>query len=409
MNRLLAVLSAGVLTVVFTSLAFAQAPLTLTMNEMNSSRQSGIATLTMMGGQTEVALAIRAGAADVAQPVHIHEGSCDSLGSVKYPLTDVMGGKSTTTVEIGLDALIQGDFAINVHKSGPEISVYVSCANIGAPGASVIRISEATLGNILTDGEGRALYLFTKDERNKSNCSGGCATAWPPLLTGGDPQAGPGVNRGRLGMISREDGSAQVTYNGWPLYYHAKDAQPGDITGQDRGGVWFVVHAAGGGPIQGNAPVAMAETSLGTIIVDASGRTLYLFTKDDLNKSNCSGGCLRAWPALLTVGAPKAEEGVTANLLATISREDGAMQVTYNGLPLYYYARDVKPGDTKGQNVGKVWYVVSTSGNAIGLTPAALPKTGDDLLGGLLGLSAVAGALLIVGGLWTRRRLGAMR
>jgi predicted lipoprotein with Yx(FWY)xxD motif len=89
------------------------------------------------------------------------------------------------------------------------------------------------------------LYLYTKDTPNTSTCYDQCATNWPPLLTTADPIAGEGVDAALLGTTTRTDGSIQVTYNGWPLYYYAKDAAPGDATGQDVGSVWYVVSAAG--------------------------------------------------------------------------------------------------------------------------------------------------------------------
>ena len=95
------------------------------------------------------------------------------------------------------------------------------------------------------DGGGNSLYLFTNDQRNASTCSGGCAGAWPPLVTVGDPVAGEGIEGDLLGMITREDGSVQVTYNGWPLYRFSGDQAPGDTKGQEVGGVWFTVSTAG--------------------------------------------------------------------------------------------------------------------------------------------------------------------
>ena len=158
------------------------------------------------------------------------------------------------------------------------------------------------LGAILTDPTGRTLYLSTNDERKVSKCSGGCAEAFPPLLTFGDPLAEEGVTEGALGTLDRQDGAMQVTYNGWPLYYFAADAQLGSAMGQDVGDIWFAV-SVHGGPIQDNALVTTSEhPELGTILVDASGRTLYLFTVDERNVSNCFTGCTRAWPPLLTVG-----------------------------------------------------------------------------------------------------------
>lgn len=228
--------------------------------------------------------------------------------------------------------------------------------------AATVAVSQnSEFGNILVDADGNTLYLFTDDEREKSNCTGGCATTWPPLITVGDPVAGDGVNAGKLETITRDDGSIQVTYNGWPLYYFANDSDPSDTNGQY--GTWFVV-SVHGGPIQRNAAVNTAENSeFGTILVEASGRTLYLFTDDEREKSNCADGCARAWPPLITVGDPVAGEGVTDSKLETITRDDGYVQVTYNGWPLYYVASDEKPGDTKGQY--GTWFVVSIFGGPI--------------------------------------------
>lgn len=104
-------------------------------------------------------------------------------------------------------------------------------------------------GPYLADSEGRALYLFTADRQGSGNqeptvsCSGECLAAWPPLYTTGAPQAGEKVDDSKLGTVEH-DGQSMVTYNGWPLYYFAKDTQPGQATGQDIesfGGEWYLV------------------------------------------------------------------------------------------------------------------------------------------------------------------------
>lgn len=102
-------------------------------------------------------------------------------------------------------------------------------------------------------------------------------------------------------------------------------------------------------------------------LVDDEGRTLYLFTNDTPNSgtSTCTGDCLAAWPALVVTGSATAGEGVDATLLGTITRDDGTMQVTYNGWPLYYYASDAAPGDMLGQGLNDVWFLVSGAGTAI--------------------------------------------
>lgn len=227
--------------------------------------------------------------------------------------------------------------------------------------ATVIATESATLGTILTDSNGNSVYQYTRDEREVSNCAGGCALAWPPVLTVEDPVAGEGVSEDRIGSISRGNGAKQVTYNGWPLYYFASDEKPGDSTGQDRGGVWFVL-TTDGGAVYTNAPVNATENAeQGVILTDAAGRSLYLYTGDEPNVSNCAGGCALAWPPLITVGDPAAGEGVSATRIGTTTREDGSKQVTFDGSPLYYYAADEKPGDAMGQNRGEVWFVISNS------------------------------------------------
>jgi predicted lipoprotein with Yx(FWY)xxD motif len=116
------------------------------------------------------------------------------------------------------------------------------------------------------------------------------------------------------------------------------------------------------------ATVATRGSKLGKILVDASGRTLYLFERDKAGTSSCSGGCATAWPPYTTSGQPQAGSGTAAAELGTTARSDGKTQVTYHGHPLYYYVGDSKVGDTTGEGVnafGAEWYVLSPSGNKI--------------------------------------------
>ncbi len=178
-------------------------------------------------------------------------------------------------------------------------------------------------------------------------------------MTVDDPVAGDGVTQERLGTITRADGSSQVTYNGYPLYYFDMDIKPGDAKGQDSFSVWYVV-STDGGPIRTTASVNIGENeTMGSMLVDPAGRSLYLFSFDAPGVSNCAGDCALVWPPLLTVNPPVAGEGVAASLLGTISRDDGSLQVTYDGLPLYYFDMDIKAGDADGQAVGNVWWVIS--------------------------------------------------
>lgn len=100
-------------------------------------------------------------------------------------------------------------------------------------------------GSILVDDKGMSLYLFTNDTPSTPTCYSKCATFWPPLLTNGKPVGGSGVDASKFGTATRTDGTTQVTYNGWPLYYFAKDKQPGDVQGQGVTNNWYLVAPTG--------------------------------------------------------------------------------------------------------------------------------------------------------------------
>jgi predicted lipoprotein with Yx(FWY)xxD motif len=121
-------------------------------------------------------------------------------------------------------------------------------------------------------------------------------------------------------------------------------------------------------PATRSATVDVANTNIGTVLVDAQGRTIYLFQKDAGTKSACFGACAVAWPPVRAAGKPTAGSGLTASLLGTTKRSDGKPQVTYNGHPLYLFQGDKQPGDTNGQGVnafGAGWFVLSPAGNEI--------------------------------------------
>jgi predicted lipoprotein with Yx(FWY)xxD motif len=108
--------------------------------------------------------------------------------------------------------------------------------------------------------------------------------------------------------------------------------------------------------------------SLGKILVDAQGHTLYLFRKDSGTKSSCFGACASAWPPLRATGKPTVGSGAKASMSGTTPRSDGKPQVTYDGHPLYRYTADQKPGDATGQGLdafGAAWLAVSPAGNQV--------------------------------------------
>jgi predicted lipoprotein with Yx(FWY)xxD motif len=114
-----------------------------------------------------------------------------------------------------------------------------------AHGHAVVKLGATSLGKVLVAANGRTLYLYTPDSKSKSTCYGGCASAWPPLLSTGKPKAARGVQAKLLGVTMRSDGSHQVTYKGHPLYLYAGDSKAGDVTGEGVGDVWYAVSAKG--------------------------------------------------------------------------------------------------------------------------------------------------------------------
>jgi predicted lipoprotein with Yx(FWY)xxD motif len=111
-----------------------------------------------------------------------------------------------------------------------------------------------------------------------------------------------------------------------------------------------------------------ARSSLGRIVVDGKGRTLYLFEKDKNRRSACYGACAQYWPPLLTHGKPVARAGVKQSLVGTTRRRNGGAQVTYAGHPLYRYVGDTRPGQTNGaglQDFGGGWDPISPAGRKV--------------------------------------------
>jgi predicted lipoprotein with Yx(FWY)xxD motif len=125
----------------------------------------------------------------------------------------------------------------------------------------------------------------------------------------------------------------------------------------------------GGGESQGEAAPATVEigsADVGDIVVDSEGMSLYMFVPDQENgEPTCYDDCAQTWPALEADGEPTAGEGLEQSLLGTVERTDGTTQVTYNDLPLYYYAGDEAAGDTNGQGISDVWWLLSPEGEPI--------------------------------------------
>jgi predicted lipoprotein with Yx(FWY)xxD motif len=108
-----------------------------------------------------------------------------------------------------------------------------------------LRMRQTRLGPILTDAQGRTLYLFNEDKDGRSTCFSGCAEVWPPALVSGTPHVGPGLTARKLTTIRRGRTGRQLVYNGHPLYRMDADARPGDMQGEGFLGTWWVVSPAG--------------------------------------------------------------------------------------------------------------------------------------------------------------------
>jgi predicted lipoprotein with Yx(FWY)xxD motif len=135
----------------------------------------------------------------------------------------------------------------------------------GASNAAGVVVDAATsqsFGTVLTGPSGMTLYTHVGDSATSSTCTGGCATAWPPLTTTGQPTGGTGVT-GKLGILTRTDGTTQVTFGGLPLYYWQGDAKAGDVTGNGVEG-FSVATVGGSGSLPQASPAAPAPASPGT-------------------------------------------------------------------------------------------------------------------------------------------------
>jgi predicted lipoprotein with Yx(FWY)xxD motif len=153
------------------------------------------------------------------------------------------GSSSLSLAACGGSSSSYGGSSSTASGSGSSAS---STSSAGA--ASVKTAKTGPLGTFLTDGKGRTLYLWDADTGRSSTCTGGCATAWPPLLTTGAPKGGTGVDASLLGTTTRSDGGREVTYAGHPLYYYSGDSGAGQANGQASsafGAPWWVVSPRG--------------------------------------------------------------------------------------------------------------------------------------------------------------------
>jgi predicted lipoprotein with Yx(FWY)xxD motif len=253
-----------------------------------------------------------------------------------------------------------------------------------APGQAHVILENTAVGVVLAAQVAngyRSLNALTFDTPASATCTGPCAGIWPPLLTDRQASAGPGVSRDGLGIVTRPDGTRQVTYCGHPVYLFFGDLGAGAPSGLTNGeylvdqfahGVWYLL-AASGIPDPGPLPIASKTSAQGTVLAvnppspfASRPFAVYAFSADSATASACTGTCARFWPPVLVNGSltAAAGSGVSQAGLGTITRPDGTFQATYFGHPLYFLSFD-QPGQTLGEGAavfGGTFHVVDLSG-----------------------------------------------
>jgi predicted lipoprotein with Yx(FWY)xxD motif len=125
-------------------------------------------------------------------------------------------------------------------STNPTTTVGQTPSTPAATGPTTVKLASSDLGQILVDGKGMTLYLDENDKPGKPACTGGCLTAWPPLVAPASPTFGAGLDASKFTTVTAADGTKQLAVDGWPLYYFSNDKKAGDVTGQDSGGFYVV-------------------------------------------------------------------------------------------------------------------------------------------------------------------------
>jgi predicted lipoprotein with Yx(FWY)xxD motif len=233
-------------------------------------------------------------------------------------------------------------------------------------GGTLITTRHISLGRVLTNSKGRVMYLYTRDGRNASHCTGTCLTLWPRVTSKAKPRAANGVSASHLRRITHN----QVTYYGHPLYYFSGDK--GTKAGGEGVQNFFVVSTSGRAikPKPAGSAGTTVTTHMATysttnieVLAASNGHTLYALVPLETPNFACTTGCTTFWPPLLTTGAPVAAGDTITADLGTVARPGGGTQVTYMGYPLYTYVGDSAAGQANGHGIAGPaadhWYEVT--------------------------------------------------
>jgi len=241
--------------------------------------------------------------------------------------------------------------------------------------ATVKLVENATLGQILTDKDGKTLYFFSKDTKGASECIDGCLDAWP-IFFEENIAVNSGLDHADFGTINRTDGSKQTTYKGWPLYYFVNDNTAGDINGDNKNNIWFaakpdyslmyVITQLVGHDGKNYMSDYSEGEGVTSYITGIDGRTMYTFkndTKDNNNFTKEDFSNNGVWP-IVEITLDKIPSNLAAADFGIID-VFGKNQLTYKGWPLYYFGQDSSRGDNKGVSFPApgVWPVANTDTN----------------------------------------------
>jgi predicted lipoprotein with Yx(FWY)xxD motif len=242
------------------------------------------------------------------------------------------------------------------------------------------------LGTVAAFGAVKTVYTISAATATSTTCTGACEAFWPPLISSGPAQAGPGVNKSLLGLVRLPDGTSQVTYAGHRLYLFTKDLATGApsyeangslVLAQPFDGVWYAVSPSGfdlAGAAHLKAETSPAGNVMAMVGAGGASATAYAFTG-----KSCAGQCAIAWPPVLTTEPPVAGTGVNAAALGSTRLPDGNFQVTYHGYPLYLFFKGLS-SSTSGAGIkafGGTFELVTGAGKLVtgaGKTVSSVPE-----------------------------------
>lgn len=224
---------------------------------------------------------------------------------------------------------------------------------------SIEVMESSEFGTILVNQNGQAMYFFAGDVAGTRGCNGGCLDVWPPVTIDDENPLiiSADLTATYFAIMNNTDGTMQVTFKGWPLYYFAQDGEleaTGEVNGDGRGNKFFV--AKPDYSLFFGSQVVVEGESAVLYITDMYGLTSYTKTNDGENESTCTGGCLDNWPVF---EAPASLDDlmlpsiVSKSDFAIVEREDASNQLSYQGSPLYYFLNDgTTPGLVSGHGAG---------------------------------------------------------